>query len=129
MFTAKSQLDDKVAGFEVGADDYLTKPTNPAELQSHIRQLLEHGRERKAAAVAPAPSAHRGHTIAVLAARSGLGVSTLAVNLAAALHARSQAEVILAELTPGQGTLGMDSMPNQRATSCADREPERITQI
>jgi DNA-binding response OmpR family regulator len=26
MFTAKTQLDDKVAGFEVGADDYLTKP-------------------------------------------------------------------------------------------------------
>ncbi|MDK1118365.1 MAG: response regulator, partial [Anaerolineae bacterium] len=24
MFTAKTQLDDKVAGFEVGADDYLT---------------------------------------------------------------------------------------------------------
>src|SRR4030065_1416128 len=57
MFTAKSQLDDKVAGFEVGADDYLTKPTNPAELQSHIRQLLEHRRERKAAAAAPAPPA------------------------------------------------------------------------
>jgi DNA-binding response OmpR family regulator len=29
MFTAKTQLDDKVTGFEVGADDYLTKPTHP----------------------------------------------------------------------------------------------------
>jgi len=28
LFTAKSQLDDKVIGFEVGADDYLTKPTH-----------------------------------------------------------------------------------------------------
>ena len=27
MFTAKSQVDDKVMGFEAGADDYLTKPT------------------------------------------------------------------------------------------------------
>ena len=40
MFTAKSQLDDKVAGFEVGVDDYLTKPTHPAELQAHVKALL-----------------------------------------------------------------------------------------
>ncbi|MBC8171064.1 MAG: response regulator, partial [Anaerolineae bacterium] len=31
MFTAKTLIDDKVAGFEAGADDYLTKPTHPAE--------------------------------------------------------------------------------------------------
>jgi DNA-binding response OmpR family regulator len=40
MFTAKTQLDDKVVGFDVGADDYLTKPTHPSELQSHVRSLL-----------------------------------------------------------------------------------------
>ena len=40
MFTAKTQLDDKVAGFEVGADDYLTKPTHPTELQAHVKALL-----------------------------------------------------------------------------------------
>src|SRR5659263_412479 len=32
MFTAKTQLDDKVAGYDAGADDYLTKPVHPAEL-------------------------------------------------------------------------------------------------
>lgn len=40
MFTAKTQLDDKVAGFEVGVDDYLTKPTHPSELQAHVKALL-----------------------------------------------------------------------------------------
>ncbi|MBT3322374.1 MAG: response regulator, partial [Anaerolineae bacterium] len=40
MFTAKSQLNDKVTGFEAGADDYLTKPTHPAELQAHVKALL-----------------------------------------------------------------------------------------
>ena len=40
MFTAKSQIEDKVTGFESGADDYLTKPTHPIELQTHIRVLL-----------------------------------------------------------------------------------------
>jgi DNA-binding response OmpR family regulator len=42
MFTAKTQLDDKVTGFEVGADDYLTKPTHPTELQAHVKALLAH---------------------------------------------------------------------------------------
>src|SRR5919205_163814 len=32
MFTAKTQLDDKVIGFEVGANDYLTKPTHTSEV-------------------------------------------------------------------------------------------------
>ena len=43
MFTAKTQLDDKVTGFEVGADDYLTKPTHPTELQAHVKALLARG--------------------------------------------------------------------------------------
>jgi pilus assembly protein CpaE len=126
MFTAKSQLEDKVAGFEVGVDDYLTKPTSPGELQSHVRQLLEHARDRDVAAAA---AARRGHAIAVLGTRGGLGVSTLAVNLAAGLHVRSQSKVILAELTPGQGTLGLDlGAPNQRALSdLLTAQPEQIT--
>ena len=40
MFTAKSQANDKAAGFDAGADDYLTKPTNPSELQAHVKALL-----------------------------------------------------------------------------------------
>ena len=47
MFTAKTQLDDKVTGFEAGADDYLTKPTHPAELQAHIRALLARDKSQK----------------------------------------------------------------------------------
>src|SRR5690349_3477131 len=29
MFTAKSQVDDKIAGYNAGVDDYLTKPVHP----------------------------------------------------------------------------------------------------
>lgn len=105
MFTARSQLEDKVAGFEVGIDDYLTKPTSPAELQAHVRQLLDHARDRE---VAEAAASRRGHVIAVLAARGGIGVSTVAANLAASLHARSDKETILAEFTPGRGSLSLD---------------------
>jgi pilus assembly protein CpaE len=114
MFTAKTQLDDKVTGFEVGADDYLTKPTHPTELLAHVKALLARAGQ-KDTKVTPAPSEQHGYLIGVLASRGGLGVSSLAANLAASLFTRTQMDVILAELTPGQGTLGYDlGTPNQK---------------
>ena len=107
MFTAKTQLDDKVTGFEVGADDYLTKPTHPSELQAHVRALLARS-EKKEEGTVEDNKEHRGFVIGVLAARGGLGVSSVAANLAAALSSRAQVDVILAEMTPGHGTLGLD---------------------
>jgi CheY-like chemotaxis protein/MinD-like ATPase involved in chromosome partitioning or flagellar assembly len=116
MFTAKTQLDDKVAGFEVGADDYLTKPTHPTELQAHVKALLGRaGTKRGEEAATTALHEHNGHVIGILAARGGLGVSSVATNVAAALFSRTQSEVILAELIPGQGTIGMElGVPNQK---------------
>jgi CheY-like chemotaxis protein/MinD-like ATPase involved in chromosome partitioning or flagellar assembly len=110
MFTAKTQLDDKVTGFEVGADDYLTKPTHPTELQAHVKALLARSAQKEKAPdqVVTAIHEHHGYVIGVLSARGGLGVSSLASNLAASLYSRTQADVILAELTPGQGTIGAD---------------------
>ncbi len=40
MLTARSQTMDKVLGFRLGADDYLTKPFQMAELIARIRALL-----------------------------------------------------------------------------------------
>ena len=40
MLTAKSELDDKVAGLDCGADDYLTKPFMVKELLARLRALL-----------------------------------------------------------------------------------------
>ena len=108
LFTAKTQLDDKVAGFEAGADDYLTKPTHPAELQAHIRALLARTHPKKPEEMDTALREQHGRVIGVLSARGGLGVSTLSCNLAGAFYTRTHGDVILAELTPGQGTLGMD---------------------
>jgi DNA-binding response OmpR family regulator len=39
MLTARSALDDRVAGFESGADDYLTKPFAMRELLARVRAL------------------------------------------------------------------------------------------
>lgn len=116
MFTAKTQLDDKVTGFEVGADDYLTKPTHPTELQAHVKALLARSASKEnSSASAAALNEQHGYVVGVLSTRGGLGVSTLASNLAASIFTRTQTDVILAELTPGQGTLGMDfGTPSQK---------------
>ncbi len=40
MLTAKSQEIDKILGLEFGADDYVTKPFSPRELQSRVKAVL-----------------------------------------------------------------------------------------
>lgn len=118
MFTAKTQLDDKVAGFEVGADDYLTKPTHPTELQAHVKSLLARSSPKRPEDLATVSREKHGYVVGVLSMRGGLGVTTVAANLAAALHNRSNSDVILAELTPGQGSLALDlGLPSQTAMS------------
>ncbi|MGN1155885.1 MAG: response regulator transcription factor [Agathobacter sp.] len=40
LLTAKSEDTDKVLGLNVGADDYVTKPFNPVELQARVKSQL-----------------------------------------------------------------------------------------
>jgi DNA-binding response OmpR family regulator len=106
MFTAKSQVDDKVAGYDAGVDDYLTKPVHPAELVAHIKALLSRTRARPAAVEKPVV---KGYMVGVMAARGGMGVSTLTLNLANAYAQTNKGTSVIAlELRPGQGTWGFE---------------------
>ena len=40
LLTAKSEDTDKVLGLTVGADDYVTKPFNPVELQARVKSQI-----------------------------------------------------------------------------------------
>jgi len=40
MLTGKGNINDKTAGFDAGADDYLTKPFHPKELNVRIKALM-----------------------------------------------------------------------------------------
>jgi DNA-binding response OmpR family regulator len=43
LLTARAEVSDKVAGLDLGADDYLTKPFEFAELLARVRALLRRG--------------------------------------------------------------------------------------
>jgi len=107
MFTAKTQVDDKVMGFEAGADDYLTKPTQPRELFAHMKAVLARSGKARTGALAATPG-EKGYVIGVLATKGGLGVSTLSLNLGIALHEAYNKDVIVAEYRPGQGSISLE---------------------
>jgi pilus assembly protein CpaE len=124
MFTAKSQQEDRLTGFEVGGDDYLTKPTQPKELFAHVQDILA----RKQAA-RPVAAVQRGYVVGILAAKGGMGISTLAVNLGITLHSKIRQQVIVAEFRPGEGSMALDLglAPGNGLNQLLELDPAALT--
>jgi pilus assembly protein CpaE len=121
MFTAKTLIDDKVAGFEAGADDYLTKPTHPAELASRVKAILSRSATQRR-------TSGEGGTLTVfVGVKGGVGTSTLAANVAAVLNLKEPA--ILADVRPGQGSLGLylNMAKSIGMSNLLSRNPNEIT--
>jgi pilus assembly protein CpaE len=103
MLTALTTVEQKIKGFEAGADDYLPKPFAPDELLMRVRVLL-----RRAT---PAPSSEiesvTGKIISAFSLRGGVGISSIAVNLATGLSQIWDKPAVLVDLvlTAGQDAL------------------------
>jgi CheY-like chemotaxis protein len=122
MLTAKAQMEDKLAGFEIGADDYLAKPITMAELLARIKALLLRS------SYGPPTSVPKARTVAFLGAKGGVGTTTLAINTGIALIKHKQSAALV-ELRPWGGAaakmLGLTCPTN--LVELAKREAAQIT--
>ena len=125
MFTAKSQVDDKVTGYDSGVDDYLTKPTHPAELTAHVKVLLSRGAKTRTSN----QLLERGQVAAVLSSRGGTGSSSIALNVGISLVSKTNAKVIAAEVHPGLGNWGLELGINKAEgfNHCLEMKTNEIT--
>jgi len=124
MFTAKTTIEDKLAGYDAGVNLYLTKPIHPIDLQANIRNLLAQ-KVGKTEVVA----GETGYVVGVLSATGGAGVSTVALNLAITYAKKYNVKVIAAETKPGQGSWALDLNLTEPAglTNLLGMELEEIT--
>ena len=104
MLTAKVEEDDRLAGLELGADDYVTKPFSPREVVARIRAVLR----RAAGQVQPARHYQVGRLrvdMSAFAAFCGdrqLDLSPTQLRLLASLAARPGQALRRQELLTGQ---------------------------
>ncbi|MBX2998759.1 MAG: response regulator [Caldilineaceae bacterium] len=94
--SAKSQVEDRVEGLRLGADDYVVKPADPAELLMRIEAVMNRSRRRT--------RRRRAATHAFLGVRGGAGTSTILVNLGAHLQ-QTGMQTLLVDLHLAFGTL------------------------
>jgi DNA-binding response OmpR family regulator len=66
MLTGKTDEDDIVAGLEVGADDYMTKPFSPKLLTARVKALLRRGSDLKVAPSAAGTAVEPVSSVALL---------------------------------------------------------------
>ena len=72
ILSARALESDKLQGFRLGADDYVTKPFSVRELQARIAALLRRARPAAAPAAAPAPAERAALDDEALRRRYGL---------------------------------------------------------
>ena len=103
MLTSLSNLSNMQTGYEAGADDYLTKPFKPQELQMRVESILRRtSLPNNATSTEP-----EAQTIAVFSMRGGAGCTSLAVNLAVGLSQMWGTPTALLDLALPSGACDM----------------------
>ncbi len=114
VLTAQSGLQDKLKAFEAGADDYLSKPFEAAELAARITALLRRVESTQASHLTQ-PAADTARVIALHSLRGGTGCSSLSVNFGISL-ASLWGGTILLDITMTAGQIALMLNMNLRRT-------------
>lgn len=113
MLTARGDTRDRVRGLEMGADDYLPKPFDPAELVARIRAILRRAAPRIAAALTVGDVELDGGNRTVRRAGAPVELTTVEFDLLATLLREAGSTVSREELV--RGVLGRDFSPFDRS--------------
>ena len=133
MLSTKGDVADKIAGFEAGIDDYMVKPFEILELVYRVKNLLS--RSTQVAAKPEMNQAKRGKVITVFAPKGGVGKTTIATNLAVALHKLSGKHVVILDADFSFGLVGVNlniSSPHNILTlidNFADMDKDLVQQV
>ena len=118
--SAKSQVEDRVEGLRLGADDYVVKPADPTELMMRIEAVMNRSRRQI--------RRRRAATHAFVGVRGGVGTSTVIVNMGSFLQ-REGIQTLLVDLHLAFGSLAyqLDLLPPTYSTAnLATIAPETI---
>jgi two-component system, OmpR family, response regulator CpxR len=115
MLTARGDTHDRILGLEMGADDYLPKPFDPAELVARIRAILRRSSPQRTAPVAVAVGDIELDGGSRSARRNGmpLDLTTVEFDLLAALIRVAGSTVSREDLV--RNVLGRDFSPFDRS--------------
>ena len=124
LLTALDSIEEKIKGFEAGADDYMAKPFQPEELVARIQVQLKHSKRQKVTNQV----SRNGKVIGVYSLRGGTGVSSIATNLAVGLCQLWGKESVLVDmaLAAGQSALMLNLPLRNTWADIAETPAEEI---
>ncbi|MDR3575775.1 MAG: response regulator [Anaerolineaceae bacterium] len=123
LLTSATAVNDKIAGLQAGADEYLSKTVSPTELELRIKALLSRKSSTEGTFTQSA-----ARTISVFSLRGGVGKTSLAVNLAIALSRVWGGEAVLWDmaLLTGHCALMLNLKGGNTIASLSNWEGETI---
>ncbi len=110
MLTAMGEAEDRIAGLELGADDYLPKPFEPRELLLRIRRILDRAETARPAedAIAFGDCTFDPGRLVLTRGGQRVHLTTTEANLLRALARRAGEVLSRAELASESGEPGSD---------------------
>ncbi len=113
MLTARDSVDDKLTGFQAGADDYLVKPFSLPELNARVEAVLRRGRTGLQNVLEVGDLSYDMNNLEVTRRGRPLKLSPIGLKLLESLMKRSPHVVrreVLEELLWGEDLPGSDSL-------------------
>ena len=128
VITAKNELGEKLKAFEMGADDYLVKPFQPEELLARMRILERRGRAMQIVSQMEKGDEKLTTIVAVHSLRGGVGLTSVAVNLALAFNQLWSKSTLLIDsvLSAGQVAMMLNEKPRITWEDFIDIETKNI---